>query len=68
MIDRRSERNGNECLLLLIWKWVIDKSMVAGISNTLDHNEPFEFESDNETSEVEIDLLLSMQAKLDPST
>jgi hypothetical protein len=28
------------------------------------HNEPFEFESDNETAEVEIDLLLSMQKKL----
>jgi hypothetical protein len=27
-------------------------------SKPLDHNEPFEFESDNETAEVEIDLEL----------
>jgi hypothetical protein len=30
----------------------------------LDHNEPFEFESDNETAEVESDLQLPMQEKL----
>jgi hypothetical protein len=29
-----------------------------------DHNEPDEFESDNETAEVEIDLQLYMQEKL----
>jgi hypothetical protein len=40
------------------------KSMVAGLSKPLDHNEPFEFESDNETAEVEIYLQLSMQEKL----
>jgi hypothetical protein len=38
--------------------------MVTGLSKPLDHNEPFEFESDNETPEVEIDLELSMQGKL----
>jgi hypothetical protein len=38
--------------------------MVAGLSLPLDHNEPFELESDNETAEVEIDLQLSMQEKL----
>jgi hypothetical protein len=38
-------------------------SMVTGLSKPLDHNEPFELESDNETAEVEIDLQLSMQAK-----
>jgi hypothetical protein len=27
--------------------------MVSGRSKPLDHNEPFEFESDNETAEVE---------------
>jgi hypothetical protein len=40
-------RNRHEC------HW---KSMVTGLSNPLDHNMPFEFESDNETAEVEIDL------------
>jgi hypothetical protein len=30
--------------------------MVTGLSKPLDHNEPFEFEFDNETAEVEIDL------------
>jgi hypothetical protein len=30
----------------------------------LDHNEPFEIESDNETAEVEIDLQLTIQEKL----
>jgi hypothetical protein len=30
--------------------------MVTGPSKPLDHNEPFEFESDNKTAEVEIDL------------
>jgi hypothetical protein len=38
--------------------------MVTGLSKPLDHNEPFEFESDNETAEEEIDLQLSMQEKL----
>jgi hypothetical protein len=38
--------------------------MVTGLSKPLDHNEPFEFESDNKTAEVEIDLQLSMQEKL----
>jgi hypothetical protein len=38
--------------------------MVTGISKPIDHNDPFEFESDNETTEVEIDLQLSMQEKL----
>jgi hypothetical protein len=48
-------RNKHECLR---------KSMIAGLSKPLDHNEPFEFESDNETAEVEIHLQLSMQEKL----
>jgi hypothetical protein len=39
-------------------------SMVTSLSKPLDHNEPFELESDNETAEVEIDLQLSMQEKL----
>jgi hypothetical protein len=30
---------------------------------SLDHNEPFEFQSDHETAEVEINLELSMQEK-----
>jgi hypothetical protein len=38
--------------------------MVTGLSKSFDHKEPFEFESDNETAEVEIDLRLSMQEKL----
>jgi hypothetical protein len=38
--------------------------MVTGLSKPLDDNEPFEFESDNETTEKEIDLQLSMQEKL----
>jgi hypothetical protein len=38
--------------------------MVTGLSRPLDHNEPFEFEFDNETTEVEIDLELYMQEKL----
>jgi hypothetical protein len=38
--------------------------MVTGLSKPLDHNEPFELESDNETAEVENDLQLSMQEKL----
>jgi hypothetical protein len=38
--------------------------MVTDLSKTLDHNEPFEFESDNETAEVEIDLQVSIQEKL----
>jgi hypothetical protein len=38
--------------------------MVTDLSMLLDHNEPFELESDNETAEVEIDLQLSMQEKL----
>jgi hypothetical protein len=39
-------------------------SMVTGLSKPLDHNEPFELESDNETAEVENALQLSMQEKL----
>jgi hypothetical protein len=42
-------RNRHEC------HW---KSMVTGLSKPFDHNELFEFESDNETAEVEIDLQL----------
>jgi hypothetical protein len=38
--------------------------MVTGISKPIDHNESFEFESDNETVGVQIDLQLSMQEKL----
>jgi hypothetical protein len=39
--------------------------MITGPSKPLDHNEPFEFESDKETAEVEIGLQLSlMQEKL----
>jgi hypothetical protein len=38
--------------------------MVTGLSKPHDHNEPIEFESDNETAEEEIDLQLSMQEKL----
>jgi hypothetical protein len=37
--------------------------MVTSLSKLLDHNGPFEFESDNKTVEVEIDLQLSMQEK-----
>jgi hypothetical protein len=33
-------------------------------SKPLNHNEPSEFESDNETAEVEIELQLSMEEKL----
>jgi hypothetical protein len=36
----------------------------VGLSKLLDHNELFEFESDSETVEVEIDLPLFMQEKL----
>jgi hypothetical protein len=36
-------------------------SMVTGLSKPLDQNEQYEFESDNEIAEVEIDLQLSMQ-------
>jgi hypothetical protein len=32
--------------------------MVTGLSKPLYHNEPFEFESDNETAEVEIELAI----------
>jgi hypothetical protein len=39
-------------------------SMVTGLSKPLDHNEPFELESDSETTEVEIDLQLSIQEKI----
>jgi hypothetical protein len=49
-------RNSHECH---------GKSMFTGLSKPLDHNEPFELESDNETAEVEIDLQLSMQEKFD---
>jgi hypothetical protein len=38
--------------------------MVTGLSKPIDHNEPFEFKSDNKTAEVEINLQLSMQEKL----
>jgi hypothetical protein len=38
--------------------------MVTGLSESLDHNEPFEIESDHETAEVELYLQLSMQEKL----
>jgi hypothetical protein len=38
--------------------------MVFGLSKLLDHNDPFEFESDNKTAEEEIDLQLCMQEKL----
>jgi hypothetical protein len=37
--------------------------MVTGLSKPLDHNEPFEFESDNDTAEAKIDFQLSMQEK-----
>jgi hypothetical protein len=40
------------------------KSMVTGLSKPLDHNEPFEFESNNKTDELETNLQLSMQEKL----
>jgi hypothetical protein len=39
-------RNRHEC------HW---KSMVTGLSKPLEHNELFEFESDNKTAEVEFD-------------
>jgi hypothetical protein len=38
--------------------------MVTGLSKPLDHNEPFELESDNAPAEVETDFQLSMQEKL----
>jgi hypothetical protein len=38
--------------------------MVTDLSEPFDHNDPFEFESDNETAVVEIDLHPSMQEKL----
>jgi hypothetical protein len=41
--------------------------MVTGLSKPLDHKEQFEFESDNETAEENIDLQLSMQEKPEPS-
>jgi hypothetical protein len=37
---------------------------INGVSKPLDLYEPFEFESDNEIAEVEIDFQLSMQEKL----
>jgi hypothetical protein len=37
---------------------------INGYWSIKDHNEPFEFESDNDIAEVEIDLQLSMQKKL----
>jgi hypothetical protein len=58
---------------MLNWSWILNfehlskatiVSMVTGLSKPLDHNEPFELESDNETAEVENDLQLSMQEKL----
>jgi hypothetical protein len=36
----------------------------CGLSKPLDHNEPFEIESDNKTAEVKIDLQLSKQEKI----
>jgi hypothetical protein len=38
--------------------------MVTGPSKPLDNKEPFEFESDHKTAEVEINLQMSMQEKL----
>jgi hypothetical protein len=38
--------------------------MVTDLSMSLDHNELFEFESDNKTTDVKIDFQLSMQEKL----
>jgi hypothetical protein len=38
--------------------------MVTSLSKPFDYNEPFEFESDNETAEIEIDLQSFMQEKL----
>jgi hypothetical protein len=58
---------------MLNWSWILNfehlskgtiVSMVTGLSKPLDHNEPFELESDNKTAEVENDLQLSMQKKL----
>jgi hypothetical protein len=58
---------------MLNWSWILNfqqpskatiVSMVTSLSKPLDHNEPFELESDNETAEVENDLQLSMQEKL----
>jgi hypothetical protein len=39
-------------------------SAITGLSKPIDPKEPFEFESDNEIVEVEIDLQQSMQEKL----
>jgi hypothetical protein len=36
--------------------------MVTGLSKTLDHYEPFELESDNETAEVEINTREARQS------
>jgi hypothetical protein len=41
---------------------------IKGLSKPFDHNEPFEFESDNDTTEVELDLQLYMQEKLTKAT
>jgi uncharacterized membrane protein len=38
--------------------------MITGLSKLVNHNEPFEFESENKTAELEIILQLSMQEKL----
>jgi hypothetical protein len=38
--------------------------MVAALSKPLDHNEPFELESDKEKAEVEIDLQKEMNSKI----
>jgi hypothetical protein len=63
----------NATKLMLNWSWILNfqqpskatiVSMVTSLSKPLDHNEPFELESDNETAEVENDLQLSMQEKL----
>jgi hypothetical protein len=39
-------------------------NVIENLPKPLDRNEPFEFESDNETAEVEIDLQLSKQENL----
>jgi hypothetical protein len=43
--------------------------MVTDLSEPFDHNEPFEFESYNETAVVEMNLQLPMEEiSLEPST
>jgi hypothetical protein len=43
--------------------------MVTGLSKPLNHNEPFEFELENKTVEVEVDLQkkLEMNSKISKS-